>query len=134
MKNNSHKLNRIFKNDSSYLRRSISSVTKLLRRNLKPEMGLIHANVHNYLQEKGIKLIDHPPYSPDLAPSDFWLFDEIKRRKTRSNNARESVYGRVTQILQSIPRNEYFKTVVRYIDRIRLCVTVEGDYFEHLIE
>jgi len=42
--------------------------------------GFIHANVHNFLQERGIKLIDHPPYSPDLTPSDFWLFDEIKRR------------------------------------------------------
>jgi len=43
-------------------------------------MGLIHANVHNFLQEKGIKLIDHTPYLPDSALSDFWLFDEIKRR------------------------------------------------------
>ena len=24
--------------------------------------------------------IDHPPYSPDLAPCDFWLFDYIKER------------------------------------------------------
>ena len=48
---------------------------RLLHDNARPH---IHANVHNFLQEKGIKLIDHPPYSPDLAPSDFWLFDEIK--------------------------------------------------------
>ncbi|CAF1261555.1 unnamed protein product [Adineta ricciae] len=28
-----------------------------------------------YLQEKGVTVIRHPPYSPDLAPADFWLFE-----------------------------------------------------------
>jgi transposase len=23
--------------------------------------------------------MDHPPYSPDLSPADFWLFPELKR-------------------------------------------------------
>ena len=27
---------------------------------------------------KGIKLVLHAPYSPDLAPPDFWLFPKIK--------------------------------------------------------
>ena len=25
------------------------------------------------------KLLPHPPYSPDLAPSDYWLFVDLKR-------------------------------------------------------
>ena len=100
---------------------------RLLHDNARPH---IHANVHN-LQEKGIKLIDHPPYSPDLAPSDFWLFDEIKRRLP-DQISQENLHGRVTRILRSIPRKEYLKTFVRYIDR--LCVTAEGDYFEHLLK
>jgi histone-lysine N-methyltransferase SETMAR len=25
--------------------------------------------------------VPHPPYSPDLAPSDFWLFGRIKTRR-----------------------------------------------------
>ncbi|CAF1442824.1 unnamed protein product [Adineta steineri] len=33
----------------------------------------------NYLQEEKIKVMAHPPYSPDLAPSDFWLFNYLKR-------------------------------------------------------
>jgi len=24
-------------------------------------------------------LLEHPPYSPDLAPSDFWLFPHLKK-------------------------------------------------------
>jgi hypothetical protein len=32
----------------------------------------------NFLNARGIKTVLHPPYSPDLAPCDFWLFPEIK--------------------------------------------------------
>jgi len=32
----------------------------------------------DYMCQKGIKTIDHPPYSPDLAPCDFFLFPKVK--------------------------------------------------------
>ena len=28
----------------------------------------------------GIELDDHPPYSPDLAPSDYFLFPNMKKK------------------------------------------------------
>ena len=31
------------------------------------------------LHELHFKLLLHPPYSPDLAPSDYWLFADLKR-------------------------------------------------------
>ncbi len=93
----------------------------------------MHSNVRNYLQEQAIKLIDHPSYSPDLAPSDFWLFDEIKRRLPNQMTATK-VDREVTKILKSIPAKEYLKTFEKYIERMRLRVTAEGDYFEHLIK
>jgi hypothetical protein len=34
--------------------------------------------VLQFLAGKGISAMDHPPYSPDLAPADFWLFAELK--------------------------------------------------------
>ena len=43
-----------------------------------------NAPVHNsilvtdYLTKKGIKTVLHPPYSPDLAPCDFWLFSKLR--------------------------------------------------------
>ena len=103
---------------------------KLLHDNARPH---IHKNVKNYIKTQGITLIEHPPYSPDLAPSDFWLFDEIKRRLPEQ--VEESNLKRViTAILKSIPRNQYLKTFHKYIERMRLCVTAEGDYFEHLLK
>ena len=33
-----------------------------------------------WLEVSGYKLIKHSPYSPDLAPCDFWAFPYLKRR------------------------------------------------------
>jgi histone-lysine N-methyltransferase SETMAR len=32
-----------------------------------------------YLNENRMKSAPHPPYSPDLVPSDFYLFGYVKR-------------------------------------------------------
>ena len=34
--------------------------------------------VTDYLTKMGIKTVTHPPYSPDLAPCDFWLFSKLR--------------------------------------------------------
>ena len=31
------------------------------------------------LNELRFELLPHPPYSPDLAPSDYWLFADLKK-------------------------------------------------------
>jgi hypothetical protein len=53
---------------------------KAKRENITDDMALLH--VHNprpdLLQSKfdsiSIHRVPHPPYSPDITPSDFWLF------------------------------------------------------------
>ena len=53
------------------------------------EIGSVHfheenALVHNsilvtdYLSKMGIKTVPQPPYIPDLAPCDFWLFAKLR--------------------------------------------------------
>ena len=48
-----------------------------------------NARVHNsilvtdYLTKMGIKTVPQPPYSPDLAPCDFWLFPKLKEKLSR---------------------------------------------------
>jgi hypothetical protein len=54
--------------------------------------------------------LDHPPYSPDLAPCNFWLFP---KQKTTLKGHRVSdiayIQGHATTILQSIPEEEFQK-------------------------
>ena len=36
--------------------------------------------VQNTAVKLGFELLPHPPYSPDLAPSDYWLFPQMTRQ------------------------------------------------------
>ena len=49
--------------------------------------------------------MNHPPYSPDMTLSDFWLFDYIKKGLTSQPDA-ESLFNEITDIFNSIPKNE----------------------------
>ncbi|GFV08472.1 histone-lysine N-methyltransferase SETMAR [Trichonephila clavipes] len=31
-------------------------------------------------QQNSVEILPHPPYSPDLTPSDFWLFPQLKKQ------------------------------------------------------
>jgi len=48
----------------------------LLQDNAQPHTA--HATV-NLLERWGWEILEHPPYSPDLAPSDFHLFPNVKK-------------------------------------------------------
>uniref|UniRef100_A0A7M4F7P6 Tc1-like transposase DDE domain-containing protein n=1 Tax=Crocodylus porosus TaxID=8502 RepID=A0A7M4F7P6_CROPO len=44
-------------------------------------------SIQEFLSEKNIPVIPHSPYSPDLAPCDFFLFPKIKMKlKGRFDN------------------------------------------------
>ena len=47
--------------------------------------------VQEYLKESGLDVLDHPPYSPDLYPCDFWLFRRLK--EMLAGHRFESLYG-----------------------------------------
>jgi histone-lysine N-methyltransferase SETMAR len=34
-------------------------------------------SVKQFLAQKSITEMEHPPYSPDLVPNDFWLFPKV---------------------------------------------------------
>ena len=43
------------------------------------------------IQKCGIQLVEHTPYSPDLAPSDYYLFLEVKKELGCHHFARDDV-------------------------------------------
>jgi histone-lysine N-methyltransferase SETMAR len=44
--------------------------------NVRPHVS---TRVKEYMEEDGLRTAPHPPYFPDLAPSDFFLFCYVKR-------------------------------------------------------
>jgi hypothetical protein len=66
--------------------------------------------VQEFLAKKSILKLDHPPYSPDLAPCDFWLFPKLKTTlKGHRFSDIADIQGHATTILQSIPEEEFQK-------------------------
>ena len=59
--------------------------------------------VTDYLTKMGIKTVPHPPYSPDLALYDFWLFPKLKEnlRGCRYETNKE-VREAVTRVIDTL--------------------------------
>ncbi len=88
--------------------------------------------VMNFLNATGTKILPHPPYSPDLAPSDFFLFNRIKAKMRGLCFATlEELRNKVDFEIRQIAQFE-FQHVMEHSFRKRLlsCVREGGNYFE----
>jgi hypothetical protein len=45
---------------------------------LDSQCSISQGAVKQFLAQKSITEMEHPPYSPDLTHGDFWLFPKIK--------------------------------------------------------
>ena len=92
-----------------------------------------YATVQEYLEESGLFFFDHPPYSPDLSPCDFWLFPRLK--EMLAGHRFESSCGigsAVYQCLQHIPKEDYQAAFRKWVDQCKMCEEADGSYFEGL--
>ncbi|KAJ4449941.1 hypothetical protein ANN_01348 [Periplaneta americana] len=66
--------------------------------------------VKNFLARHNITALDHPPYSPDLSPPDYFLFPRLKSHlKGRRFNA-EEVIANATRALRRVSQNGFQPT------------------------
>lgn len=71
----------------------------------------------------------HPPYSPDLAPCEFFLFGFMKNEfaDTRFNSIDEAV-ERISTWLNSIPKKVRLDVFQNWKVRLQACINCGGDY------
>ena len=68
-------------------------------------------------------VIDHPPYSPDLSPCDYFLFPKLKNAmKGAFYDDVPTIQAAVTQVLKNIPKVEFKKSVDKLVDRSKRCI------------
>jgi len=61
-----------------------------------------------FLATKRITVLEHPAFSPDLAPSDFFLFLKIKEiLKGRHFDYTDDIRSDTTAALKAIPQNQF---------------------------
>jgi len=83
------------------------------------------------LAKHATTVLPQPPYSPDLAPADFFLFPKLKSTlKGRRFESTEAMKTNSLAHLCSIPKKafrECFRTLKKHWQR---CIQSRGEYFE----
>ena len=74
----------------------------------------------------GVKTVPQPPYSPDLALCDFWLFP--KPRGCRYETI-EEMKEAVTKVIDTLTQEDFRGALQRLLERYK-CIAADGDYFE----
>ena len=89
--------------------------------------------VKSFLASEKVKVLNHPPYSPDLSPCDFFLFPRLKKMLSGNKyTSRSSLGSTIYQCLQQIPKEDNLSAFRDWVKRLQKCVSVKGEYFEGL--
>jgi len=104
----------------------------LLHDNARPHTA---AQTQATLAQLGFETLPHPPYSPDLAPSDYWLFSEMSKQ-VRGKKFKE--LSGMAGILGSWAMNcdpGWFQQGIEMLPkRWELCVKMRGAYVEAAVD
>ena len=67
----------------------------------------------------GIKTVIQPPYRPELAPCDFWLFQLSGCR-----------YEAMTKVIDTLTQENFHGAFQKLFGRYNKCIAAGVDYFE----
>ena len=106
----------------------LSKRVLLLHDNARPHMA---AHRVDTLRALKFEVLKHPPYSPDLAPSDFHLFGNLKEHLQGQKFADDNEVMEVVQSwLKATPKSFFLEGIRKLVDRWTNCVVKQGDYVE----
>jgi transposase len=97
--------------------------------NARPHTNL---RTREYITKMGWTVLPHPPYSPDLAPSDLHLFGSLKDalRGTHFEDDEQRVIEAVRKWLGGQDKSWYQQRIYALVPRWRKAVQIDGDYVE----
>ena len=75
----------------------------------------------------GIKTVPHPPYSPELALCDFWLFPKLRGRRYETI---EEMKEGVTKVIDTLTQEDFDGAFEKLLDGYNKCIATGGDYLE----
>ena len=122
------------------LRRLMHSVREKRRELWETRSWLFHhdnAPAHNaleiqeFLAKNKIAILEEPPYSPNLAPCDFFLFPKLKEVIKRTHfQESEAIKTTMRRELRAISEESFQECVKALQRRLEKCILAQGDYFE----
>ena len=74
----------------------------------------------------GTKTVPHPPYSPFLALSDFWLFPYLRGCRYETIEMKEAL----TKVIDTLRQKDFHGAFQNLLERYNKCIAARADYFE----
>ena len=84
----------------------------------------------DFLETRNIKTLLHAPYSPDLAPTDFWLLPTVKAVISGVHIKDDSARTEWERVCRTLPTSAFTAAFQKWEERHRKCIRIEGDYVE----
>jgi histone-lysine N-methyltransferase SETMAR len=83
------------------------------------------------LRDQHYELLEHPPCSSDLAPSDFSLFPKLKLFLTGQRfSSNQGAIAAVEGYFADLKKNHYRDGIMALEHRWNKCISLKGDYVE----
>ena len=76
----------------------------------------------------GIKTVPQPPYSPNLAPCDFWLFPKLRGCCYETI---EEMKESVTKVIDTLTQEDFHGAFQKFFEQYK-CIAAGGDYLNLL--
>jgi transposase len=86
--------------------------------------------VREFLASKQITMVEQPPYSPELAPSDFFSVPKIKEILKVKNFVDIDDRSNTTAALKAIPQNQFQNCFEWCTRRWHRCIAFQDEHFE----
>ena len=115
-----------------WFRRKRPALFKSAQWHFHQDNAPVHSSilVTDYLTKTGIKTVPQPPYSPDLAPYDFWLFPKLKGKLRACRYERIEMKEAVTKVIDTLTQEEFHGAFQILLERYNKCIAAGEDYFE----
>jgi len=86
----------------------------------------------DFFEKWGIEVLEHPPYSPDLAPCDYYLFPTLKKAlRGRQFTSDQEASTACKVFFESLPEEAFRVTICdKWVKRWSRCIRNQGRYFE----
>ena len=75
----------------------------------------------------GIKTVPHPPYSPELAPCNIWLFPKLRGCRYETI---EELKEAVTKVIDTLTHEDFHGAFKKLLEQYDKCIAPGEHYFE----
>jgi hypothetical protein len=87
--------------------------------------------VTEYIDQNSLKRAPHPPYSPDLAPSECPLVGDVKHQLQRHEFAEGAeLASAISEIWNQIPTDTLVDVSDDWMRRSQRCINISGEHVE----